>query len=57
MSMLQRDWYDYLSYLRSGIKNTELQTPPSIGVAYNNFTAMQDIEDVLSNKIKKYAKT
>ena len=57
MSMTQRDWYDYLDFMRSEIKGSDLKNPKSIGEAYNNHVAMRDITDVTENKLKRYVKS
>ena len=49
--MNRRDWYDYASYLKSEVKSANLQEPKSIGEAHNNFQVMQDLEDVMENKL------
>lgn len=57
MRMSQTDWYGYLDYLRSQVQNVDLKNPKSIGEAVNNHNVMQDIDDVVKNKLKKYAKS
>lgn len=51
MKMLKQDWYDYSNYLRSQVNTSELQTPSSLSVAFNNFQIMQDLENVMEEKL------
>lgn len=51
--MNTKDWYEYLGYLRGEIKGKNLQNPPTIADAYNNFQIMQDLDDVLTKTVKR----
>jgi hypothetical protein len=56
MRMTQQDWYGYLDYLRNQVQGVDLKNPKNIGEAVNNHNVMQDIDDVVKNKLKKYVK-
>lgn len=51
--MQQRDWYEYLSYMRGQIQGVDMKNPKSAGEAFNSYNIKQDIEDVVKNKLKK----
>lgn len=51
MVMNKADWYGYAAYLKDQVKNVNLQVPKSIGEAYNSFQVMQDLADVMKNKL------
>jgi hypothetical protein len=53
MQMQQRDWYEYLSYLRGQIQGVDLKNPKTIAESLNSYSVKQDIEDVVNNKLKK----
>ena len=55
--MTQRDWYDYLDFMRSQVQGNDLKNPKSIGEAYNNHVVMRDITDITENKLKRYIKS